>query len=44
MQGKSIAAKSVLTAILIAVAIWTTLGSPPPNRLEAIKRQYAGPP
>jgi len=42
MQGKSIAAKTVLTALFIAVAIWTTLGSPP-HRPEATKRQFAGP-
>jgi len=43
MQGKSIAAKSVLTAILIAVAIWTTLGSLP-HRFQTTKHQFAGPP
>lgn len=43
MQGKPIAAKTVLTAMLIAVAIWTTLGSPP-HHPEATKRQFAGPP
>jgi hypothetical protein len=38
MQGKSIAAKTALTALVIAVAIWTTLGSPPHHPVSA-KRQ-----
>ena len=43
MHGKSIAARTVFTALLIAVAIWTTLGSPP-QHAEATKGQFAGPP
>jgi hypothetical protein len=43
MQRKSIAAKTVLTAVLLAVAIWTTAGSPP-HHSEATKRQFAGRP
>jgi hypothetical protein len=43
MQRKSIAAKTVLTAVLLAVAIWTTAG-PPPHHPEATKRQFAGRP
>jgi len=43
MQGKSIAAKTVLTAVLLAVAIWTTLGSPPQHSTTAT-RQFAGRP
>jgi len=41
MEGKSIAAKTVLAAVLLAVAIWTTLGSPP-HHAEITKRQFAG--
>jgi hypothetical protein len=43
MQDKSIAAKTVLTALFIAVAIWSTLGSPP-HHSEIAKRQFAGRP
>jgi hypothetical protein len=43
MQRKSIVAKTVLTAVLLAVAIWTTAGSPP-HHSEATKRQFAGRP
>ena len=47
MKGKSVAVKTVLTALFIEVAIWSTLG-PPPHRpeatKEATKRQFAGPP
>jgi hypothetical protein len=43
MQRKSIAAKTVLTAVLLAVAIWTTAGSPP-HHAEVSKRQFAGRP
>lgn len=42
MEGKSVAVKTVLTAVVIAVAIWTTLGSPPLHSTTAI-RQFAGP-
>jgi len=43
MQDKSIAVKAVLTALFIAVAIWSTLGSPP-HHAESAKRQFAGRP
>jgi hypothetical protein len=37
MQGKSVAAKTILTAALLLVAIWTALGPPPPHRPEPMK-------
>jgi hypothetical protein len=43
MEDKSIAAKAVLTALFIAIAIWSTLGSPP-HHTEITKREFAGPP
>jgi hypothetical protein len=40
---KRIAAPYILAALLVAVAIWATMGSPQAN-LEPGKHRYAGPP
>jgi hypothetical protein len=40
---KRIAAPYILAALLVAVAIWATMGSPQAN-LEPAKHRYAGPP
>jgi hypothetical protein len=44
MSGqKRIAAPYILAAVLVAVAIWATMGSPQAN-LEPAKHHYAGRP
>jgi hypothetical protein len=41
MENEKPIAATILTAVVVAIAVWATVGAPPPHPQDGIKRVFA---